>query len=196
LEPDKNLPALLNVFALLCRSDSVSSDHGPEIRLRLIGDGRQREDLTRRAKELGIAPWVEFCGTVPRERVKEAIRSCHVFCFTSITEGQCLASLEILAAGRPIIATSVGAFLETLTNAALGEAVSSSQPAVFLPALLNVLARQKAGLLSPHDTVRAYRAKFDGEAVLRKYVELLSPGAGMPDRADQKSMALTVSAET
>jgi glycosyltransferase involved in cell wall biosynthesis len=195
LEPDKNLAALLNLFALLCRSDSKSSDHAPQIRLRLIGDGRQRENLMRRANELGIAPWVEFCGTVPRERGKEAIQSCHVFCFTSITEGQCLASLEILAAGRPIIATSVGVFPETLTNAALGEAVSSCEPAVFLPALQNVLARQKAGLLSPQDTVRAYQAKFDGEAVLRKYVELLRPVAAIPERVSQKSAALTVSAE-
>ncbi len=196
LEPDKNVPALLDLFAQLRRADSESSGGASQMRLRLIGDGRRREDLMRRAEELGIAPWVEFRGAIPREQVKEAIQSCHVFCFTSIMEGQCLAALEILAAGRPIIATSVGVFPETLTHAALGEAVSSWQPAVFLPAVQSVLARQKSGLLSPQDTVRAYRGKFDGEAVLGKYVELLSPVAAMPERASRKNMAQTVAAET
>jgi glycosyltransferase involved in cell wall biosynthesis len=195
LERQKNLPALLNVFALLCRPDAGRPDDRPQMRLRLIGEGSQRADLMSRARELGIEHWVDFYGAVPRERVREAIQSCHLFCFTSTTEGQCLASLEILAEGRPIIATSVGAFPDTLTNPALGEAVPSPHQSDFLSALKSLLARQKGGLLCPQDTVRAYRAKFDGEAILRSYVEVLRPAAAAQEIGHRHRVEVRIPAE-
>ncbi len=181
LEHQKNLPALLNIFALLNQQEARCSNDAPQLRLRLIGEGSQRASLMSLAGELGIAHSVEFCGAVPRERVREAIQRCHLFCFTSRTEGQPIASLEVLAEGRPIIATSVGAFPDMLTNPALGAAIPPGDESAFLSAVSDVLARQKSRLLCPQDTVRAYQAKFDPKAVLRKYIELLSPDAAARD---------------
>jgi glycosyltransferase involved in cell wall biosynthesis len=181
LEPQKNLPALLNIFARLSHQEAGSSGRSPHLRLRLFGDGSQKAGLMTLARKLGVEPSVEFCGAIPRERVREAVQSCHLFCFTSLTEGQCLAALEILAEGRPIIATAVGAFSDMLTQPATGAVVPSGDEPAFLSAVNDLLARQKRGLLSPPDTVQAYQLKFDREAVVRKYVELLTLKTTAPE---------------
>ena len=168
LEHQKNLPELLKVFALL-------KEEVPGIRLRLIGDGSLKAELVARAHQLGLTSQVEFCGAVPRDRISAAIRSCQLFCFTSHSEGQPIASLEILSEGRPIIATAVGAFPDMLADPALGEVVPLGDTHAFLDAVKRMVARQKGGFISPEETVRAYRAKFDRETALLNYMEALSP---------------------
>jgi glycosyltransferase involved in cell wall biosynthesis len=187
LEHQKNLPALLNIFALLLRERADRSDQGPSLRLRLIGEGSQRTTLMTLARELGIADSVDFSGAIARERVRQAIQSCHLFCFTSHPEGQPLASLEILAEGRPIIATAVGAFPDMLAHSALGAVVPSGDTDAFLSALNHTLACQKKGLLSPQDTVQAYRKKFDRNEVLRKFIEVVSPNASSLETGPRES---------
>jgi len=181
LEPQKNLPALLNIFARLSQQAAGEGGRPPPPRLRLIGEGSQKAALMALARKLGIEQAVEFCGAIPRERVREAVQSCHVFGFTSHTEGQCLAALEILAEGRPIIATAVGAFSDVLSEPATGTVVPSGDEPAFLEALSELLRRQKNGRLSPAETVQAYQRKFNREAVVRKYVELLTLETPAPE---------------
>lgn len=180
LEHQKNLPEMLRVFALLRSEKSARGDAARPVRLCLFGEGSLRTELENRARELGIASSVEFHGAIPRDRVRAAIQSCHVFCFTSHSEGQPIASLEILAEGRPIIATAVGAFPNMLTDPALGQVVPVGDTAGFLSAVKAMLARQQAGDVAPLDTVKAYQARFDREQTVRRYIELLSSGETAP----------------
>jgi len=175
LEQQKNVPALLRAFAALSREEKVADTRPSAIRLRLFGEGSQRSVLTALVRELGLESSVEFYGAIDREGVAPAIRGCHVFCFTSHTEGQPLAALEILAQGRPIVATAVGAFPEMLVHPEFGAVVPPGDEAAFLSALKDVLARQKSGRLSPVDTVRAYRENFNRDEVLHHYLQILSP---------------------
>ncbi len=96
----------------------------------MFGDGHLRKNLEELACGLGIEKFVVFHGNIPNSRVPEVIASCHLFAFTSINEGQCLAALEILSCGRPLVATDVGALPEILSDSCLGRLVEFTPESV------------------------------------------------------------------
>lgn len=97
LAPEKN-------WVDLIRATQQAIKTHPEIRLILLGDGPQRNALTRQAEELGLAEKVEFVGMVPYEEVANYLVASDLFAFTSLTETQGLVTLEALAAGLPVVA--------------------------------------------------------------------------------------------
>jgi glycosyltransferase involved in cell wall biosynthesis len=76
------------------------------VKLRLIGDGPQADELRALALALGVSETVElfgYCGDVPAELAKADL-----FVLPSYAEGNSNAILEAMRAGLPIVATRVG----------------------------------------------------------------------------------------
>lgn len=94
LEPVKNHAFLLDVFAAVHRrgGDSV---------LLLAGDGSLRNDLEKRAHELGIADSVRFLGF--RNDVAEILQAADIFVMPSIHEGLPFVAVEAQASGLPCV---------------------------------------------------------------------------------------------
>src|SRR5262249_15934590 len=78
----------------------------PDVRILIVGEGTQREKLERLAAELSIASAGSFLGA--RDDIKELLSAMDVFVLTSPTESFPNAVLEAMAAGCPVVATSVG----------------------------------------------------------------------------------------
>lgn len=79
----------------------------PKARFVLVGDGPQREEWTRLAKELGIESRVLFAGV--QKDMTRIYSSFSMFVLPSFNEGMPMTILEAMAAGVPVIATRVGA---------------------------------------------------------------------------------------
>ena len=90
----KNQSFLLEVLARLTASQ-------PNSRLLLVGEGDDRQMLERRAKELGIAPQVIFCGH--SDHVEQLLWAMDVFALPSLFEGLSVAAVEAQAAGLPVL---------------------------------------------------------------------------------------------
>ncbi len=103
----KNFAALLRSFAALAKKDC-------EWRLTILGEGSDRQSLTRLADEMGIADRVSLPGAVSREHVRDALQQSAIFVLPSVTEGIPKALLEAMAAGCACIATDVGDCREVL----------------------------------------------------------------------------------
>ena len=101
LEPQKNLPHLLQ-FSRFMRN---------EVRLEIFGDGTERPRLLERLAD-DCPHLVQFHGAIDRELILSVIDSCDIFVVPSVSEGQCLAALEIIARGKRLIAAPVGALPE------------------------------------------------------------------------------------
>jgi glycosyltransferase involved in cell wall biosynthesis len=102
LAPEKGLDDLLDVVA-------SSRAGGRDVRLRVIGDGREREALERQATGLGLGDAVEWTGFVgDHDRYLGLLRDTDIFVLPSRSEGVPKAALDAMAAGLPIIATNVG----------------------------------------------------------------------------------------
>jgi len=96
LIPIKGHASLLRAFGRVITAT-------PNCALEIIGDGPERGNLVRLARELAITHQVRFLGRQSREQVSEAMRRCAVFALPSRYEGLGCVYLEAMASGKPAI---------------------------------------------------------------------------------------------
>ncbi|MBI5758256.1 MAG: glycosyltransferase, partial [Planctomycetales bacterium] len=83
-----------------------------DARLLVVGDGPLREELQALARQLGIAEAVCFAGH--RDDVPALLRASKCFVLPSLWEGMPNVVLEAMAAGVPVVTTSVEGVLELI----------------------------------------------------------------------------------
>ena len=81
-------------------------ERGIDARLCLVGDGPDRDQVERRAHELGVMRETLFLGY--QEQVSSFFSAFDVFILPSANEGTPVTAIEALAAGKPVVATRVG----------------------------------------------------------------------------------------
>lgn len=92
----------------------------------VVGDGPMRERLEAEAKVLGIAAHVHFIGE--RRDVLRLLPGLTALVVPSHAEGMPLALMEGMAAGLPVVATSVGGIPELVTHLQTGLLVTPGEP--------------------------------------------------------------------
>ncbi|GAA4584387.1 glycosyltransferase [Planotetraspora phitsanulokensis] len=105
LGPAKGHRFLLEAAALLSRQ-------GRPVTLVLVGDGPERDDLESQARALGVD--ARFLGD--QRAVGGFLARADMVVLPSTSEGMSNAVMEAMAAGRPVIATSVGGTPELLED--------------------------------------------------------------------------------
>lgn len=93
----KNQIVILEVLSKLLRVD-------PNIFAVLVGDGPMKEEVERKAGELGIAENLKFLGK--RADIPRLMKSFDVFLFPSIYEGFGIVTIEAQCAGIPCVLSS------------------------------------------------------------------------------------------
>ena len=88
-----------------------------EATLRFVGDGENREHCERLAKELGVTDRVYFLGS--RTDVPELLASSYIGIQSSNWEGFGLTAVEIMACGKPIIASNVDGLKQVVDGAGI-----------------------------------------------------------------------------
>jgi len=183
LVPQKNLVYLLDAFEHLVAGRAGACSEPVSWELHLFGDGPTKQELESAAAARGLESRVHFHGAVPHDAVAAAIDQCHLFAFSSVSEGQCLAALEILSRGRPIVATPVGAFPEFLTAPELGQLAPPDNAALFAQTLHQVGLHLRQGRLTPLAVQRRFASLFSHDEIIDKYCLLLageSVGGSLP----------------
>lgn len=79
-------------------------DSLPDIRLIMVGDGPERNNLLNLANKLSLADRVVFTGKQEPDKVIEFYLAADLFVFPSVTETQGLVILEAMAGGLPVVA--------------------------------------------------------------------------------------------
>ena len=108
----------------------------PEATLLLVGDGRLRPDLERRARELGLAERVRFLGT--RRDLPLIYQALDLFVQPSWWEGLPLALLKAMGAGLPVLATRVSGVREVINDGGNGRLVEPGDAAALARVLLEL----------------------------------------------------------
>jgi glycosyltransferase involved in cell wall biosynthesis len=116
-DPRKNLQLMLvALHQLRCKGHAVSAV--------LIGGGPD-EKLGRLIQELGLDDALEFTGYVPAETLRDKLRSLDLFVVPSHQEGLCIAALEAMACGCPVVSTRCGGPEEFILDDETGFLVDS-----------------------------------------------------------------------
>lgn len=119
---------------------------GANSRLLIVGAGRDRDDLEKSAKALGVAESVTFAGFV--QDVAPLMQSCDAVVVPSFREGFGLAAVEAMALERPVVASDVGGLPEIVMPGETGMLFSPGDPSALAQALSNLAAdaRQTAAM--------------------------------------------------
>jgi len=80
----------------------------PNVFLRVIGEGDEKNNLEKMSRKLEIGKKAEFLGRINNEEIPPYYQEASVFVLPSLNEGMSNAMLEALASGLPIIATDTG----------------------------------------------------------------------------------------
>jgi glycosyltransferase involved in cell wall biosynthesis len=186
LAQQKNLVYLIEAFDHLVAGRIGACVAPISWELHLFGDGPTKPDIEAAAAAKGLTDRIHFHGNVPHHWVGAAIDHCDLFAFSSVSEGQCLAALEILARGRPIVATTVGAFPEFLNNPELGRLAPLDNALAFAQALQEVGACLLREQMTPQTVHRQFTRQFPYQEIVDKYCRLF-------DRTpDDRSLSLQV----
>lgn len=139
----------------------------PQAHLALVGDGELRSRLEGQAHTLGIAGRVHFLGRRPD--VPQLLKMSDVFVHSTHSDGFCLAALEAMAAGIPVVATRVPGLAEVVGSA--GVLVPPGDDAALAAAISSLLASEdKCEELAAAGMARA--RQFTIESSVEGYIRL------------------------
>jgi L-malate glycosyltransferase len=86
--------------------------------LLMIGDGPEREDAEKEARDLEVAQDVRFLGRI--DSVANLLQATDLFLLPSQTESFGLAALEAMACGSPVVASRAGGLPEVIDDGVSG----------------------------------------------------------------------------
>lgn len=127
----KALDVLLHATALV-------ADEQPALRLVIVGDGPERPLVERLISELSLHERVTLTGQVVDGR--QLLPGFDQFVLASRKEGMPLALLEAMAAGLPVIVTSVGGMPEVVNYGHAGLIIPPEDPEELAAAILDLIA--------------------------------------------------------
>ena len=78
------------------------------VKLLILGSGSLEKSYNLKAKSYKLENKVIFLGYIPHEQLSHYLHIADIFCRPSLSEGMGSAFLEAMAAGVPVVATSVG----------------------------------------------------------------------------------------
>jgi len=152
LWPQKRIDLLLEAAAQLIRASS-------RVELLVIGDGPLRNSLEEHTRTLGIAESTRFASD-PGGPTK-ALAMLDIFVLSSDREAFPLAPMEAMAAGRPVVATAVGALPEIVEKNQAGLIVPAGDVSALAGALERLLSDRELHDTASRNGRRVARERFD-----------------------------------
>lgn len=93
---------------------------GQEILLILIGEGNERNNISRLVRRYNLQRSVLLVGAKPHSEIPIWLNSCDIFCLPSIREGYPNVLLEAISCNKYIVASKVGGIPEIINSSDAG----------------------------------------------------------------------------
>ena len=93
----------------------------PNIKLKIIGDGEEKNNLIKLTKQLQLENNIEFLGFIEKhDDVLKILKSSHIFCLPSVLEGFGIATAEAMASEVPYVSSNIPPTREITQNGKAG----------------------------------------------------------------------------
>jgi len=163
LAPQKGVREFLHAARLLC-------DKHPTVHALLVGAGPLWEEAKGLQWELKLGDRLHLLGEVPS--AWEIISALDVLVVSSTSEGSSVVSMEAMALGKPVVATSVGGIPEVVIQGETGVLVPPGNPAALAEAVGDLLADpERAAALGARARQRAVE-HFDVRTMIARTIDV------------------------
>ncbi len=112
---------------------------GRSIRLRLVGDGEDRESLERHVDSLGLHEQVVFEGAVNQDRIRDLYAQADAFAIPSFAEGIPVVLMEAMSMEIPCVTTRITGIPELIEDGVDGLLVTPSDVDEFAAAIARLM---------------------------------------------------------
>jgi len=160
LRPIKGVDVFVRAAALLAR-------RFPDLEFHVAGEGEQRSALERLMLELGIQDRIHLAGAVAD--IPAFLASLDAVVSPSYAEGMSNSLMEAMAAGRPIIATDVGANRRLLAGGEFGALVPPGNAEALAEAIRDRLGQWDRAVRMGQAAQRHVRAHYSRPAMLLRF---------------------------
>jgi len=116
---------------------------------------------------------VEFLGPVPHDELPKHLGACQVFCVPARFQGFGRVYVEAMAAGKPIVATTVGGIPEVVMDGETGLLVKPGDPVALAEALERVLIDRDLAQRLGTQGQRMAQERYSNQAVAEQYEKAL-----------------------
>jgi glycosyltransferase involved in cell wall biosynthesis len=166
-------------FAYLLDAVARLTPIHPKLTVALAGDGPARAELREQAARSGLADRVRFLGF--QADVQPVLDAADVFALPSLWEAMPYALLEAMAAGLPVVASSVAGVPEVVVQDETGLLIPPRKSAALAAALDRLLAspalRDRMGQAARERVVERFNEQNMISQTFELYRELLGPAA-------------------
>lgn len=143
----------------------------PQAKLRIAGDGPEREKLEALIKELGLAKNVSILGAISEEQLLDEYENAYAVFYLPKREPFGLVPLEAGAAGKPVIAVKEGGCMETVVDGKTGFLVNPDEHEVANAAIRLIEDRNFAAKMGVEGRKRA--KQFSWKKTAKQLLEIL-----------------------
>jgi len=108
--------AAMKGLPLLFEALSQLKARYPDVKLTVVGDGGEREEIKAIAQSLNLANQIDFVGYKSQTEVREYLQTSDIFVLPSFAEGVPVVLMEAMAAGVPVLTTQIAGVPELVTH--------------------------------------------------------------------------------
>lgn len=141
--------------------------HLPDVVFRIAGEGEQRSALQKVIDSLGLSTRFTLCGAV--HDIPAFLETLDVAVSCSRAEGMSNAILEYMAAGRPIVATSVGATPEVVRDGIDGLLVPPSDALALASAIRRCVEDKSLAFRLAQSARERIMGRYSRKAMVRRF---------------------------
>lgn len=124
LEPKYGIDVFIDSISILLdrlkkrRLDKIASS----IKVKIYGEGKQRQELIQKTKDLNLDSIVQFCGRVANTEVPRCLAEFTIFCATSVLDSESfgVAVVEAMAMKVPVVTSDADGFCEVVSDRETG----------------------------------------------------------------------------
>jgi glycosyltransferase involved in cell wall biosynthesis len=154
----------------LIEAASIIPSIGRRIQIVIAGDGPARDRLEQLAVNLNVTDRVKFLGF--REDVGDLLAASDLVVLPSLREGLSISLLEGMAAGKPIIATSIGSQREVASHGDMAELVRPASAPALSEAILRLAGNPPLMARLGANARTVYESCYTETRMLQSYWQL------------------------
>ena len=169
LEKIKDFPMLIDVFNIIHSKDE-------SIKLKIIGEGSQREELEEKITTLKLQDCVTLTGRLEFEELMEEMENSSLFLLTSVCESFSLVLCEAMECGLPCISFNIDVGpKEIIENGKNGILINNRNANDMAQSALSILEDEKKWHELSRNSIESVK-KYYSEYVVKSWLEILNLG--------------------